>query len=98
MSWTFQIVTRSFLGAGCNRKAIEKGWRALKNLAGTDDGRAYLNELFHLDEKSRMSSSDDHKFLASFVREVFESMAMVNYPYPTEFLAPLPGWPVKVMN
>uniref|UniRef100_W6NDI6 Peptidase S28 domain containing protein n=1 Tax=Haemonchus contortus TaxID=6289 RepID=W6NDI6_HAECO len=90
-----KIVTRSFLGAGCNRKAIERGWRALKNLAKTEKGRAYLNELFHLEEKSRVVSDDDHKFLASFVREVFESMAMVNYPYPSEFLAPLPGWPVK---
>ncbi|KAK5974093.1 lysosomal Pro-X carboxypeptidase [Trichostrongylus colubriformis] len=91
-----KIVTRSFLAAGCNRKAIEKGWLALKNLAGKEAGRAYLNDLFHLEEKSRISSADDHKFLAEFVREVFESMAMVNYPYPSQFLASLPGWPVKV--
>ncbi|KHJ93830.1 serine carboxypeptidase S28 [Oesophagostomum dentatum] len=90
-----KIVTRSFLNSGCNRKAVEKGWRALQNLAQSADGRAYLNDLFHLEEKSRLSSADDHKFLAAFIREVFESMAMVNYPYPTEFLAPLPGWPVK---
>ncbi|KIH49754.1 hypothetical protein ANCDUO_20170, partial [Ancylostoma duodenale] len=89
------IVTRSFMNSGCNHKAVEKGWRALQNLAKTDDGRSYLNELFHLEEKSRLASQDDHKFLAAFIREVFESMAMVNYPYPTEFLAPLPGWPVK---
>ncbi|EYB97442.1 hypothetical protein Y032_0141g2274 [Ancylostoma ceylanicum] len=90
-----KIVTRSFINSGCNHKAVEKGWRALQNLAKTGDGRSYLNELFHLEEKSRLASQDDHKFLAAFIREVFESMAMVNYPYPTEFLAPLPGWPVK---
>ncbi|VDL69870.1 unnamed protein product [Nippostrongylus brasiliensis] len=90
-----RIVTRSFVNSGCHRKAVEKGWQALKALAQTDDGRTYLNELFHLEEKSRVESGDDHQFLAAFIREVFESMAMVNYPYPTEFLAPLPGWPVK---
>lgn len=35
----FQIVTRSFLASGCNRKAVEKGWRALQNLARTGNLR-----------------------------------------------------------
>lgn len=52
--------------------------------------------MFHLDPKSLLNDENDVNFLTNFIREAFESMAMVNYPYPTEFLAPLPGWPVKV--
>ncbi|VDM61240.1 unnamed protein product [Angiostrongylus costaricensis] len=90
-----KIVTRSFMAAGCNRKAIEKGWLALRNLAQTANGRSYLNEVFHLEERSRLTSENDYKFLADYIKDVFETMAMVNYPYPTEFLTSLPGWPVK---
>uniref|UniRef100_A0A0K0D2Z1 Lysosomal Pro-X carboxypeptidase n=1 Tax=Angiostrongylus cantonensis TaxID=6313 RepID=A0A0K0D2Z1_ANGCA len=91
-----KIVTRSFVAAGCNRKAVEKGWLALRNLAQTAKGRSYLNEVFHLEERSRLASENDYKFLADYIKDVFETMAMVNYPYPAEFLTSLPGWPVKV--
>jgi Serine carboxypeptidase S28 len=36
-----------------------------------------------------------YKQLIGWVRNAFASMAMVNYPYPAEFLAPLPAWPVR---
>uniref|UniRef100_A0A158PCH5 Peptidase_S9 domain-containing protein n=1 Tax=Angiostrongylus cantonensis TaxID=6313 RepID=A0A158PCH5_ANGCA len=90
-----KIVTRSFMAAGCNRKAIEKGWVALRNLAQTAHGRSYLNELFHLEEKSRLASEEGYKFLSNYIKDVFEIMAKVNYPYPSKFLTALPGWPVK---
>lgn len=43
-----------------------------------------------------MAHQRDVAYLKSFIRDVFETMAMVNYPYPTNFLQPIPGWPVKV--
>ncbi|VDM53294.1 unnamed protein product [Angiostrongylus costaricensis] len=61
-------------------------------------GRSYLNELFHLEDKSRLASEDDYKFLSDYIKEVFETMALVNYPYPAEFFSLLPAWPVKVVN
>ncbi|CAI4220952.1 unnamed protein product, partial [Auanema sp. JU1783] len=90
-----EIVTRAFVDSGCKAKAITRGWYSLKALAQTNDGRRYLNNLFKLERKSWLNTPEDHQFLAAYIREVFESMAMVNYPYPTSFLSSLPGWPVK---
>ncbi len=59
-------------------------------------GRAFLNAQFHLDNKSLIVESDDVDWLIAFVREAVETLAMVDYPYPSDFLAPLPGWPVQV--
>ncbi|CAI5444857.1 unnamed protein product [Caenorhabditis angaria] len=89
------IVTRAFLDAGCNRKAIDKGWMALEEFAKTEDGRQYLNQVFKLDSKSLIEKPEDISFLKGYIRESMEAMAMVNYPYPTSFLGNLPGWPVK---
>ncbi|KAF1760852.1 hypothetical protein GCK72_009103 [Caenorhabditis remanei] len=89
------IVTRAFLDSGCNRKAVEKGWIALDELAKTDSGRQYLNVLYKLDPKSKLENKDDVAFLKQYIRESMEAMAMVNYPYPTSFLSSLPSWPVK---
>ncbi|VDK78527.1 unnamed protein product [Litomosoides sigmodontis] len=90
------IVKRSFVNAGCIERNILNGWKALENLSATISGRAYLNHLFRLDQKSYLNSSGDWVLLREYLEDIFESMAMVNYPYPTNYLAPLPGWPVKV--
>lgn len=36
--------------------------------------------------------------LREYLEDIFESMAMVNYPYPSNYLAELPGWPVRVSS
>uniref|UniRef100_A0A0R3RWI0 Lysosomal Pro-X carboxypeptidase n=1 Tax=Elaeophora elaphi TaxID=1147741 RepID=A0A0R3RWI0_9BILA len=90
------IVKRSFVNSGCIEKNILNGWKALENLSLTAIGRAYLNRLFRLDKKSYLNSSNDWIMLKQYLEDIFESMAMVNYPYPSNYLAELPGWPVKV--
>uniref|UniRef100_A0A1I7VIF9 Lysosomal Pro-X carboxypeptidase n=1 Tax=Loa loa TaxID=7209 RepID=A0A1I7VIF9_LOALO len=90
------IVKRSFVNSGCIERNIINGWIALKNLSSTASGRDYLNRLFHLDKKSYLKSNTDWIMLKEYLEDIFQSMAMVNYPYPSNYLAKLPGWPVKV--
>ncbi|PAV88830.1 hypothetical protein WR25_06283 isoform D [Diploscapter pachys] len=89
-----EIVTRAFVTEGCNFKAIEKAWVGLDNLAQTEEGRAYLNSLFKLEKTRQLQTPGDVNIIKNCVHDVFDTMAMVNYPYESNFMAPLPGWPV----
>ncbi|CAD6188365.1 unnamed protein product [Caenorhabditis auriculariae] len=90
-----KIVSRTFNTSGCNWKAVEKSWMVLDSLAKQAQGLDYLNKLFKLDSKSLLKTSEDVNFLKQYIREAMEAMAMVDYPYPTSFLSPLPAWPVR---
>lgn len=59
------------------------------------EGRQFLNDLFRIDPTSTLTESTDSDFLVEWIWAAMDYMAMVNYPYPSNFLQPLPGWPVK---
>lgn len=43
-----------------------------------------------------LSTDGDVIKLKDWISELLVNLAMVNYPYPANFLAPLPGNPIKV--
>ncbi|KAI3414089.1 Prolyl oligopeptidase [Globodera pallida] len=90
-----KIVTRTFVNSGCTVAGIKNSTDAIIDLAKTADGRRFLNEKFHLSKKAQVQSPSDGALLASSIKDVMETLTMVDYPYPSNFLAPLPGWPVK---
>jgi len=44
---------------------------------------------------SNITSANDVQNLIEYLADAFGTMAMVNYPYNTSFIRPLPGWPVN---
>uniref|UniRef100_A0A0M3IZ85 Putative serine protease pcp-1 (inferred by orthology to a C. elegans protein) n=1 Tax=Anisakis simplex TaxID=6269 RepID=A0A0M3IZ85_ANISI len=88
-------VKEDFLNAGCNERTITNGFAAIMSLSETASGRQYLNDLFHIEQKSLLTKPEDGGYLIGWINEAIVYMAMVDYPYPSNFLEPLPGWPIN---
>ncbi|KYQ50108.1 Lysosomal Pro-X carboxypeptidase [Trachymyrmex zeteki] len=68
-------------------KLIQKAWSTITNV--TLNGNEIVFQRF-------AAKSEDVKTLKNFLQEVYIDLAMVNYPYETNFLAPLPGNPINI--
>lgn len=62
--------------------------------SATEPGKTWLTENWRLCKP--LESADDVAQVKNWASEVYVSLAMVNYPYPADFLAPLPANPIKV--
>lgn len=60
----------------------------------TDEGKSWLSKEWKL--CSPLKDSSDVSSLTDWISEVYVDLAMINYPYPANFLTPLPGYPIKV--
>lgn len=58
------------------------------------EGKEWLSQKWKL--CSPLTNDVDVVTLKEWMSEVYVNLAMVNYPYPANFLAPLPGNPIKV--
>lgn len=67
-----------------------------QNIVQTAYGLSKLTEMFHLCKP--LKSIDDVSTLKGWIVSALVYVAMVDYPYPSKFLAPLPAWPVKVCS
>ncbi|XP_075241325.1 lysosomal Pro-X carboxypeptidase-like isoform X2 [Convolutriloba macropyga] len=74
---------------------ILRSWYVVNDYSKTDEGRQKLTDYFDLCSPLKDANSVNNLF--SELADAWSSVAMVNYPYPTEFLQPLPAWPVNVM-
>lgn len=76
-------------------KNIKNSWRVLRKTLTDDNGKQWVNINWNLCEP--IKSQHNITQLINFVSEVYAAVSMVNYPYPTDFLMPLPANPVKEM-
>ncbi|XP_051843179.1 lysosomal Pro-X carboxypeptidase [Antechinus flavipes] len=90
----FEIVTNDFKKSGSKcSETIQDSWKAIDRLASTGEGLQWISEAFHLCNPLR--SQMDVIMLKSWLAETWVNLAMVDYPYSSNFLMPLPAWPIK---
>ncbi|KAK6798282.1 hypothetical protein RDI58_005984 [Solanum bulbocastanum] len=69
---------------------IKESWDVINKVGQTNSGLAQLTKTFHICRE--LESVDS---LSNWLESAYSYLAMVNYPYPTDFLMPLPGSPIK---
>lgn len=65
------------------------------DLAATDAGKTWLSNEWKLCKP--LKTQDNIDDFIDFLSEIYGNLAMINYPYSTNFLAPVPAYPVKVL-
>ncbi|KAL0102798.1 hypothetical protein PUN28_018233 [Cardiocondyla obscurior] len=73
---------------------IKRTWSTITNVTSNDQGKKWLSDNWKLCEP--LKTAEHVKTLKDFLQDVYVNLAMVNYPYEANFLAPLPGKPVNV--
>merc|ERR1712226_877900 len=94
-SYFFEDITSHFTNAaaGCGER-VRTAFAKMQTLANTGpSGLSSLSQTFNL--CNVMKNDTDYSQLIGWVRNSFAQLAMMDYPYATSFIAPLPGWPVK---
>jgi len=92
----FQYVTIDFERADirCPREVV-KAYQLIQNLA--TQGRQGLDTITSgLKLCSPLQNQTDVSNVLFWIRNAFTYLAMLDYPYPTNFLSPLPAYPVNV--
>ncbi len=87
-----KIVTQDFQeeSAQCV-DIIRSSWSAINRVGSTTSGLERLTSLFKLCQP--LKTVDE---LKNWLLDMYGNIAMVDYPYPTSFLADLPAFPAKV--
>ncbi|KAL6012825.1 hypothetical protein ACLOJK_003314 [Asimina triloba] len=71
-------------------QAIKDSWEALDSQAQNDGGLIHLSRKFNLCQN--LSSIEA---LSGWLESAYCYLAMVDYPYPSSFMMPLPAYPIK---
>ncbi|KAF3830184.1 hypothetical protein GH733_001609 [Mirounga leonina] len=89
-----EIVTKDFKRSGPNcSETIRSSWDAINRFARTGAGLRWLSE--NLDLCTALTNIQDVQHLKAWISETWINLAMVDYPYESDFLQPLPAWPIK---
>uniref|UniRef100_A0A170ZLT6 Lysosomal Pro-X carboxypeptidase n=1 Tax=Triatoma infestans TaxID=30076 RepID=A0A170ZLT6_TRIIF len=74
---------------------LKNTWTALNAVGSTDGGRDWITTEFKTCKP--IKTLEDLEAFKDWLTDVYGTLAMINYPYPANFLAPLPANPVKAV-
>uniref|UniRef100_A0A2A4JVP4 Lysosomal Pro-X carboxypeptidase n=1 Tax=Heliothis virescens TaxID=7102 RepID=A0A2A4JVP4_HELVI len=91
-----RLVTSSFrtVDSKCSSN-IKESWSVIRNYSSTANGSEFLHKTFNL--CSPIKNATDLTVLFEFLESMYSTLAMVNYPFASDFLTPLPAEPVRVV-
>ncbi|PKI33010.1 hypothetical protein CRG98_046592 [Punica granatum] len=72
---------------------IKESWDAIISEGLKENGLSQLTKTFHLCRE--LKSTQD---LIDWLYSAYSFLAMVDYPYPSNFLMPLPGHPIREVS
>jgi len=87
------VFATAFSGSTYCSDNVKKSWGVMRKLAGTPEGRTSLNQKFKFCKG--LNSTDDLSKFEDYLTDVYGNIAMMNYPYSTNFIAQLPAYPVR---
>ncbi|KAJ8927671.1 hypothetical protein NQ314_019827 [Rhamnusium bicolor] len=92
----YDIITNVFGHFGTDRcnKTIQMSWEAIRNVTKTKQGKKFLSHSWNMCNELKAATDVDK--LLDWLSNIYVNLAMVNYPYPTTFIVPLPAYPVKI--
>uniref|UniRef100_A0A182YSG0 Lysosomal Pro-X carboxypeptidase n=1 Tax=Anopheles stephensi TaxID=30069 RepID=A0A182YSG0_ANOST len=73
---------------------IRRSWTTLQNYSTSADGLRVLNEKFKFCTNLTKATDVTETFF-DYLTDVYGNLAMINYPYESNFLAPVPAYPVR---
>uniref|UniRef100_A0A1Y9HDP7 Lysosomal Pro-X carboxypeptidase n=1 Tax=Anopheles funestus TaxID=62324 RepID=A0A1Y9HDP7_ANOFN len=73
---------------------IRRSWSMLQNYSTTGEGLRVLNEKFKFCTNLTKATDVTETFF-DYLTDVYGNLAMINYPYESSFLAPVPAYPVR---
>lgn len=89
-----EIVTNDFEEQGCSGQ-LKQGMLEVIDLGKTAAGLERLSSVFGVCKPGMQPGEADT--LMNIITSAITYAAMVDYPFPADFLQPLPAWPVKAM-
>jgi len=91
-----RVVTADFAAASTEcANTIRRSWKALDQVLSTDEGKAWLQKEWNL--CTQLPANVSAEPIKEYLADVWTNLAMVDYPYAANFLAPLPAFPIKAV-